>query len=68
MVRKPKRNTAATEPWSVRRFYRELAGLGGFLGRKGDGEPGWITLWRGWEKLHWMLRGADCLARLQGRE
>jgi Transposase DNA-binding/Transposase Tn5 dimerisation domain len=33
-------------------FYRELAGLGGFLGRKHDGEPGWITLWRGFEKLH----------------
>ena len=37
--------------WTVRDFYRELAGLGGFLGRKGDGEPGWITLWRGFEQL-----------------
>jgi hypothetical protein len=37
--------------WTVRDFYRELAGLGGFLGRKGDGEPGWMTLWRGFEKL-----------------
>ena len=58
-VRKPKRNAPKEEIWNVRRFYRELAGLGGFLGRKGDGEPGWITLWRGWEKLHLMLRGAD---------
>lgn len=45
--------------WTVGRFFRELAKLGGFLGRKGDGEPGWITLWRGWEKLHLMLRGAE---------
>jgi Transposase Tn5 dimerisation domain len=30
---------------------RALAGLGGFIGRKGDGEPGWRTLWRGWEEL-----------------
>jgi hypothetical protein len=30
---------------------RAIALLGGFIGRKGDGEPGWRTLWRGWEKL-----------------
>lgn len=33
-------------------FYREVAKLGGFIGRKSDGEPGWITIWRGWEKLN----------------
>jgi hypothetical protein len=27
--------------WTVGQFFREWAGLGGFLGRKGDGEPGW---------------------------
>ena len=37
---------------TVRQFYREVAKLGGFLGRKSDGEPGWITIWRGWEKLN----------------
>jgi hypothetical protein len=41
---------------TVREFFRGLAGLGGFLGRKGDGEPGWMTLWRGYEKLHLALR------------
>jgi hypothetical protein len=62
------RKGAGTLAWSVGRFYRELAKLGGFLGRKGDGEPGWITIWRGWEKLHLMLRGAEVAARgnLQG--
>jgi hypothetical protein len=49
-------------PWSVRDFYRELAKLGGFLGRKSDGEPGWMTLWHGFEKLHLCLRGADSYA------
>jgi hypothetical protein len=53
-------------PWSVRDFYRELAKLGGFLGRKSDGEPGWMTLWRGFEKLHLCLRGADAYARKCG--
>jgi len=24
---------------------------GGFLGRKGDGDPGLITIWRGWIRL-----------------
>jgi hypothetical protein len=32
-------------------FWRAVAGLGGFLGRKGDGDPGWQTLWRGWQRL-----------------
>ena len=42
--------------WTVREFYRQLAGLGGFLGRKCDGEPGWITLWRGFDKLALAIR------------
>ena len=36
---------------TVRDFMRALAGLGGFLGRKGDGEPGWQTIWRGMSTL-----------------
>lgn len=46
---------------TVRDFYRQLAGLGGHLLRKRDGEPGWITLWRGFEKLHLALRGLDAI-------
>ena len=42
-------------------FLRGLAGLGGHWGRKQDGEPGWITLWRGFNKLHLLLRGAAAL-------
>lgn len=30
---------------------RAMACVGGFIGRKSDGEPGWRTLWRGWETL-----------------
>ena len=43
---------------TVRQFYREVAKLGGFLARKGDGEPGWITTWRGWEKLNTLVTAA----------
>lgn len=42
---------------TIRQFVRSLAGLGGHLGRKRDGRPGWITLWRGLEKLLLILRG-----------
>jgi Transposase DNA-binding/Transposase DDE domain len=42
---------------TVRDFIRQLAGLGGFLLRKGDGEPGWITIWRGTDKLVIAVRG-----------
>jgi hypothetical protein len=52
--------------WTVREFYRELAKLGGFLGRKSDGEPGWMTLWRGFEKLHLCLRGAAAYVKKRG--
>jgi hypothetical protein len=49
---------------TVHDFYREVAKLGGFLGRKSDGDPGWITLWRGWEKLATLVRGAKLAQNL----
>ena len=36
---------------TVRQAVRWIAQLGGFLGRKSDGEPGVTTLWRGWLRL-----------------
>jgi hypothetical protein len=44
---------------TVRQFTHEMAKMGGFLGRKGDGEPGWRTLWRGWEKLSLIHEGYE---------
>ena len=40
---------------TVREFTLALGRLGGHLNRKRDGLPGWLTLWRGWERLHTML-------------
>lgn len=51
---------------TLRDFFRHLAGLGGFLMRKSDGEPGWITIWRGTEKLLLALRGHYALRRKCG--
>ncbi|EAR22716.1 IS4 family transposase [Nitrococcus mobilis] len=36
---------------SLREAMRLVAQLGGFLGRKGDGEPGIQTIWRGLQRL-----------------
>jgi Transposase DNA-binding/Transposase Tn5 dimerisation domain len=54
-----RKNLKQTKSLTVGEFYRELAKLGGFIGRKSDGEPGWITIWRGWQKLYLMARGAE---------
>jgi hypothetical protein len=45
---------------TVRQAVRWIAQLGGFLGRKGDGEPGVTVIWRGWHRLQdvaatWLL-------------
>jgi hypothetical protein len=40
------------DPPHIRQSIRWIAQLGGFLGRKSDGEPGTTTLWRGWQRLH----------------
>ena len=46
------RPTPPRTPPTVRQAVRWIAQLGGFLARKGDGEPGPITLWRGLHRLH----------------
>ena len=38
-----------------------VARLGGFLGRKHDGMPGWQTIWRGWQRLMWMCEGLEIM-------
>lgn len=50
------------EKMTLREFWRGVARLGGFIGRKSDGEPGWQTLWRGWMRL---LDKQEALTQLQ---
>jgi hypothetical protein len=38
-------------PPTLHEVIRWIAQLGGFLGRKGDGDPGVKVLWRGWTRL-----------------
>ncbi len=43
----------------MREIVRMLAQLGGFLARKGDGEPGPETLWRGFKVLRQSMRALE---------
>ena len=43
--------------FTVKDFVRGVAHLGGFLGRKHDGDPGVKTLWRGYQRLQDLLLG-----------
>jgi len=52
MLKLARKNLTRVHDLKIGQFYREVAKLGGFLGRKSDGDPGWITIWRGWEKLN----------------
>ena len=52
------------EPPPLGKVVRMVARLGGFLGRKRDGEPGAECLWRGFDKLYylvgmWLITGAS---------
>ena len=42
---------------SLREAVIGIARLGGFLARKTDGQPGTISLWRGWERLTDLSQG-----------
>lgn len=53
------------EGWTIREFWREVARLGGFLARKRDGEPGWQTIWRGWQMLDLMTIGAGLASEIR---
>lgn len=48
---------------TVYEFFREIAKLGGFLGRKHDGEPGWQTVWRGFKKLQLIAQGMQLASK-----
>lgn len=48
---------------SVREFLLAVARLGGHQNRKSDGQPGWLTIWRGWQDLMVMVRAVQAVER-----
>ena len=53
------------EQVTIAMFWQEVARLGGHLGRRRDGPPGWKTLWKGWLHLQAMLEGVHLAAHLR---
>ena len=60
------RHREARPGWTVGEFLAALGRLGGHQNRPSDGPPGWLTLWRGWDKLRAMLAGATLAASRSG--
>ena len=60
VLRHQRRRPLAT----VREVFLALAALGGHLGRKGDGPPGWQTLWLGRRTLRLLVEGVNLAAQL----
>ena len=47
-------------------FWLAIAKRGGFIGRKSDGHPGWLTIWRGWYEVMLIVQGVELHERLIG--
>jgi Transposase Tn5 dimerisation domain len=66
LVRKASKHRGG--PLTVQAFVDGVAKLGGYLGRRGDGPPGWQTLWRGYQRLADMLLGIELLTAADPQE
>lgn len=59
LLRRRLKLTVSAEQMTMRQFWHATARLGGFIGRKSDGDPGWQTLWDGWQQLEQMTWAAS---------
>ena len=55
-------------PWTVKEYWKRVAMLVGFMGRKSDGSPGWQKIWKGWIRLRDMCKGVEIGRRLNLEE
>lgn len=62
------REGKACPNWTIQQFMWALGRLGGHPGRKKGPPPGWIVLWRGWEKLQLMVDGVRLAMRAEQRK
>ena len=51
------RRPVPTEGSTLQEAVRKIAMLGGYLGRRGDGPPGWLRLWRGYSRMCAQVEG-----------
>lgn len=55
----------SSEKLSSQALWGEIAKMGGYLGRKGDGPAGWQSLWRGWQHLPTLVQGMHLARQLR---
>ena len=53
---------------TVREFVDAVARLGGYLGRTGDGPPGWASIWRGYQRLADLVLGVELADTIRPRK
>ena len=53
------RQKPPSQPPALAQVMRLIAQMGGFMGRKGDKDPGLKTLWLGWESLRMAVVGME---------
>lgn len=66
LTQPPHKPLPKTTP-TCREIIHRIAMRGGFLGRKGDGEPGMISVWRGWSEIMVIIEAVNILALNQQR-
>lgn len=58
------RTTQSPSSLTLGAFWTEIARMGGYLARSGDGPPGWKTVWKGWLQLQTLLEGVHLASHL----
>jgi hypothetical protein len=58
------RTPADPNPLTLAPFWRSVTALGGFPGRKSDGQPGGKRLWHGWLRLLDLAEGGTMALNL----
>ena len=51
LIRPGRKTTEPLQPPTVKEAVRQIASLGGFMGRRGDGDPGVKSIWTGFRRL-----------------
>jgi len=57
------RDTRSGATRTAHDLWRTLASFGGSVKRKGDGPPGWQTVWKIWLSVHTVVQGVHLAAR-----
>ena len=63
LIRPGKKTADPLQPPTVNEAVRQIASLGGFMGRKGDGDPGVKSIWTGFRRLMDVTHGYRAATR-----